>query len=106
MKFWREFIGGNNDVVHSPTVVVAFIAVVLATPVVLLASATVVFHVFVLKKGLDAPTVNLLLGMLGAATGGLGASLYSKSMGSCLPGLSKPPDAPALDALPKAKATP
>ena len=32
-----------------------------------------------MKKGLDGPTVNLLLGMLGAATGGLGASMFSKT---------------------------
>ena len=75
MNFWREFVSGSNQIVNS----MAVLAVVLAAPVVAIASASIIFHVFILKKGLDGPTVNLLLGMLGAATGGLGASMFSKT---------------------------
>lgn len=88
--FWREFVSGNNEVVHSPTVIIAGVGLILAAPVVALSSATVIYHVFLLRKGLDPATVNLLLGMLGAATGGLiGGSLYSKYM----PGGPLPPKA-------------
>ena len=75
MNFWREFVSGSNQIVNS----MAVLALVLAAPVVAIASAAIIFHVFILKKGLDGPTVNLLLGMLGAATGGLGVSMFSKT---------------------------
>jgi len=78
MGFWSEFVSQDSSVVHSPTVVTAFIMVVLATPIVTLACATVIFHVFMMRKGLDIPTVHLLLGLLGAATGGLGASFFAR----------------------------
>ena len=48
----------------------------------MLASACVIYHVFILHKGIDAAVSNLLLGMLGAATGGIGAmgvSMFSKT---------------------------
>ncbi len=90
MKFWREFLSGNNDLVNSPTVIITALGFVLAAPVMGLSYAAVYHHVWTLKKGLDGPTVNLLLGMLGAATGTLGASMFSKSLGPP-PGWKPPP---------------
>lgn len=82
MAFWQEFMKGDSDQVHTPYAAMA-IAFLLAAPIVALSSAAVVYHVFIKDKGLDAPTVNLLLGMLGAATGGVisaGATMFSKTM--------------------------
>jgi hypothetical protein len=80
--FWQNFMKGDSDQVHTPYAAMA-LAFLMATPIVLLSSACVIQHVFVMHKGLDAPTVNLLLGMLGAATGGVisaGATMFSKTM--------------------------
>jgi hypothetical protein len=74
--FWKDFVSGDNSVVHSPTVIMAFVGIVLATPIVLFSLDAAYFHIFTLKKGLDGPSVNLLLGLLGAATGGLGTTAY------------------------------
>ena len=71
---------------HTPYFLMAggmALAFILATPIIVLASLCVIQHVFIMKKGLDASTVNLLLGMLGAATGGIisaGATIFSKAM--------------------------
>jgi hypothetical protein len=73
--FWREFFSGDNSKVNT----MAVISIVLAAPVVLLSSAALIYHIFILKKGLDSPSVQLLIAMLTAATGGLGASLFSRS---------------------------
>ena len=75
-NFWREFLSGDNSVVHSPTVLMSFISLVLATPIVVFSLDALWFHIFSLRKGLDGPSVNLLLGLLGAATGGLGTTAY------------------------------
>jgi hypothetical protein len=79
--FWREFISGDNSIVHTPYAAMA-IAFILATPIVTLSCAAIIYHVFVLHKAIDGPIVNLLLGMLGAATGGVigaGASTFAKT---------------------------
>jgi hypothetical protein len=79
-SFWREFVKGDNSIVHTPYAAMA-IAFVLATPIITLSTAAIIYHVFLKGKGLDAPTVQLLLGMLGAATGGVvsaGVSMFSK----------------------------
>ena len=80
--FVKEFMRGDSDQVHTPYAAM-FLASLLALPIIVLACACVVQHVFIMKKGLDGPTVNLLLGMLGAATGGIitaGATMFSKTM--------------------------
>jgi hypothetical protein len=80
--FWAEFMKGDSDQVHTPYAAMA-IAFLLASPIIALSCACVIQHVFIMKKGLDGPTVNLLLGMLGAATGGIlgaGATMFSKTM--------------------------
>jgi len=95
MPFWKELWSGDNSKVNTAAV----IALILATPVIALSSAAVIYHVFLLKKGLDGPVVNLLLGMLGAATGGVGAmgvSMFSKTtmmsyMGSGIAQAEEPP---------------
>ena len=76
MGFWKEFAKQNSDIVHSPTILMAFISLVLATPIVVFSLNAAYFHIFTLRKGLDGPSVNLLLGLLGAATGGLGTTAY------------------------------
>ena len=87
--FWHHLWSGSNEIVNTPAV----LAVALATPVIVLSSATVIFHVFYLRKGLDGPSVQLLLGMLGAATGGIvamGASAFSKTAINCLTSVGAP----------------
>ena len=82
MGFWKKFMQGDSEQVHTPYAAM-LLAFIMATPVVLLSSSAVIYHVFIKDKGLDAPTVNLLLGMLGAATGGVisaGATMFSKTM--------------------------
>ena len=99
MSFWKEFVSGDNSVVHSPTVIMAFVGLILATPIVLFSLNAAYFHIFALRKGLDGPCVNLLLGLLGAATGGLGTTAYfSKTTmtnitSSGLPDAGAPPKA-------------
>jgi len=83
--FWKEFVSGNNSVVHSPTVIVAFISIILATPIVLLAITAFIYHAFYHHRGLDEVGVKLLLGLLAAATGGLGAGLMSRFAGGAPP---------------------
>ncbi len=76
MSFWKEFVSANSDVVHSPTILMAFISLILATPIVVFSLNALYYHIFTLQKGLDGPSVNLLLGLLGSATGGLGTTAY------------------------------
>jgi hypothetical protein len=79
--FWSAFLSQDNSMVHTPYAAM-LIAFALASPIICLSCGAVVFHVFIMGKGLDAPTVNLLLGMLGAATGGVisaGISMFSKT---------------------------
>ncbi len=76
--FWGHLWSGSNATVNSATV----LAVALVTLVTALASACIIFHVFILRKGIDGAVSNLLLGMLGAATGGIGAmgvSMFSQT---------------------------
>ena len=80
--FWQGFMSADSDRIYSPYAAMA-LAYFLAAPVMALSSACVIKHVFLMGKGLDAPTVNLLLGMLGSATGvvlGAGATVFSKTM--------------------------
>jgi len=83
--FWGHFWSGSNATVNTGAVLAAG-AIILATPVIILAGACVIHHVFVLNKGLDGPVSNLLVAMLGAATGtvfggagALGVSMFSKT---------------------------
>ena len=101
--FWRQFLSGDNNVVNSPTVIMAFVAIVLATPVVVFSLNALYYHIFILHKGLDDPSVRLLLGLLAAATGGLGTTAYfSKTAMTNITGMGNPgePGAPVAKAKP------
>ena len=100
--FWTEFFSGDNSKVNT----MAVVCIVLAAPVVVLASAALVYHIFMLHKGLDSPSVQLLIAMLTAATGGLGASMFSRSTLSVVSkyqeeNLPPPPTGPVGKAKPK-----
>jgi len=69
MGFWKEFVSGDNTRVNTPTV----IATILTIPVIILALAALVFHIFILGRGLDSQAVALILGLMGG--GGLGYGL-------------------------------
>lgn len=97
--FWREFWSADHSVVNTMTV----LAVMLASPIVLLASACVIYHVFILHKGIDGPVGSLLTYMIGAATGGVigqGVSMFSRTTMSQITSIGsnitpiKPPAAP------------
>ncbi|MHB8071521.1 MAG: hypothetical protein ACYDHF_06180 [Candidatus Cryosericum sp.] len=79
--WWREFWKWDPGTVNQATVLAAAFGVLLAAPVQGLCFAAVYQHVWILKKGLDGPTVNLLIAMLTAATGSLGLPMFSKSIG-------------------------
>jgi len=107
MGFWREFLSSNNDIVHSPTVLMAFFGLILATPIVAFSLEALYFHIFTLRKGLDGPSVNLLLGLLGAATGGLGTTAYySKTTMSQITSIGAPGEAGPGPPTGKAKPAP
>lgn len=53
MEFWQHFWSSDNSKVNSPTV----IASVLAAPIMVLAMAILIYHSFILKKGLDSNVV-------------------------------------------------
>jgi hypothetical protein len=102
MDFIKNISSSNNDTVNTPYVIGVFIVLALATPIVLLSMAVVVWHIFYHNKPLDSPTTQLLLGLLGAVTGGLASALLSKGswLGQVpkgmfptkmLPGLTKAP---------------
>lgn len=93
MAFWREFFSSSNEKVNSPTV----IASLLAVPIMLLAMAILIYHSFILGKGLDSNVVNLILGLLGGGGIGYGigrtAAQYSQgSPSGWRPPPAKPPD--------------
>jgi hypothetical protein len=101
-SFWAEFFSGNNAKINS----MAVISLLIAAPVVLLASAALIYHIFLLHKGLDSPSVQLLVAMLTAATGGLGASMFSRSTLSVVSryqeeNIPQPPSGPVGRAKPK-----
>jgi hypothetical protein len=74
-KFWRELFSGNNSIVST----MAFLAILLAAPVVFLSSIFLCFDVLWLGRGLGSHSVKLLIALLTAATGGLGVSMYAKT---------------------------
>ena len=101
MEFLKNLASADNDTVNTPYVIGVFIVLCLATPVAMLSMSVVVNHIFLNHQKLDSPTVQLLLGLLGAATGGIASALLSKgswsqmttritSMGGSMPGLNKP----------------
>lgn len=73
--WWKEFWSGSNAKVNSWTV----IGLAIAAPFAALSFAALVYHIFYLGKGLDSPAVQLLTVCLGASTGGMGASLFSRT---------------------------
>lgn len=74
-EFWREFFSGSNVRVNTWTVV----GIVIAAPFAGLAFVALIYHIFILGKGLDSPSVQLLIATLGVSGGGLGASLFSRT---------------------------
>lgn len=66
--FWDHFWRVDNSTVNNAAVLMV-VAIMLAAPVILLAMACVIHHVFVLNKAVDGSITNLLLGLLGAVTG-------------------------------------
>jgi hypothetical protein len=75
--FLKEFLSGDNSKVNS----MAVISMLLAAPIVTIAAAALLYHIFYLHKGLDSPSVQLLIALITAATGGLGASMFSRTLG-------------------------
>jgi hypothetical protein len=74
-KFWKEFFSGDNSKVNTMAVVSIF----LAAPIVTLSLVALVYHIFYLHKGLDSPSVQLLVALITASTGGLAGSMYARS---------------------------
>lgn len=100
--FWREFMKGDASQVHTPYAAMA-IAFLLATPIVVLSLAVVINHIFVHGRPLDGPTVQLLLGLLGAATGGVisaGATMFSKTTLTSITGMNLPGRGPGGECKP------
>ena len=79
MEFLKSLFSQDNSVIHTPYVIAAFVVIALATPIVFLSSIIVIYNVFYLHRPLDGPQTQLLLGLLGAATGGLATALFSKT---------------------------
>jgi hypothetical protein len=75
-QFWADFFSGDNSRVNT----MAVLAVALAAPFALLSLVALAYHIFLLKRGLDSPAVQLFSIMVGAATGGLGLSMFSRSL--------------------------
>ncbi len=88
--FWREFFSGDNSRVNT----MAVVAIFLAAPFALLSWAALLYHIFWLKKGLDSPAVQLFSVMVGAATGGLGLSMFSRTIMGGWGGQGQEPDGP------------
>ncbi len=89
MVFWREFFSSSNEKVNSPTV----IASVLAAPIMLLAMAILIYHSFILGKGLDSNVVTLILGLLGGGGIGYGIGHAAARFGQGPPPGWRPPPA-------------
>ncbi len=112
MGFWRDFCSADNSMVHSPYVIAAFVVILLATPIVLLSMAILIFNAFWLRHPLDSPMTQLLLGLLTAVTGTLASALFARTtstfmssstvsgLGLGLPEGSSAPPSPAKQAPP------
>ena len=74
-NWWHEFFSGDNSKVNT----MAVLSVILAAPIVLLASLALTYHIFYLHKGLDSSSVQLFVALITASTGGLGVSMYARS---------------------------
>lgn len=70
MEFFKELWKKDGSNVYTPYVYMC-IAFILATPIIGFSCAIIYQHIFVMKHALDAPTVQLLLGILGSVTGGI-----------------------------------
>ena len=74
-KWVEELFAGDNSKVNT----MAFLAVILAAPIVCVALVGLAYDIFWLHRGLTDISTRLIIAMLGVATGGLGASMYSKT---------------------------
>jgi hypothetical protein len=72
--FWRELISRDNSVVNT----MAIISLVISAPIIALSCAALIYDIWVLDYGLTDPSVKLLICLIGAATGGLSISQFSK----------------------------
>lgn len=108
--FWRViknfgagFVSQDNSKTNTPYAAM-FWAFLLATPIVCLACSIIITHFYIRGKPLDAPTVDLLKYLLGAATGivfGAGASVFSRTTLTNITGLGPGPIAKANPAPPE-----
>ena len=89
--FWAEFLSSSNETVNTSTVLVFLFSVFLSAPIVGFSLKALYFHIFTLRKGLDGPSVQLLIALLTAATGSLGGIMYSRTLGGLPPGWTPPP---------------
>ncbi len=76
--FMHHLLSADSSVVHSPYAFAVGI-LLLATPVATLSMGIILYTVFWRGRPLDGPMVQLLLGLLGAATGGFGVSMFSRT---------------------------
>jgi hypothetical protein len=72
--FWRELFSRSNKYVSTMAVISIFIS----APIVVLSCAALIYDIFWLGHGLKDPSVKLLIALIGASTGGLAASQFSK----------------------------
>lgn len=79
MGFWKNLVSSDNSLVHTPYVFATIIIIGLATPIVMLSIFVVIYNIFYFHKPLDDPTTRLLLGLLGAVTGGMASALFART---------------------------
>jgi len=83
MDFIKNFMSSDNSKVNSATVIVTLLAI----PTILLGLAVVIYHSFILGRGLDKDVVALLLGIIGGGGVGFGIGQAAAKYG----GRVKPP---------------
>ncbi len=93
LLWWKEFWKNDPTLVDSRPIWAAFFGILLATPTMGFCFAAAYHHIWTLKKGLDGPTVNLLIAMLAAGTSSVGIPMLNKSSGPP-PGWTPPPIKP------------
>lgn len=77
-SFLKNLLSASSSEVHSPYGF-ALLTMLLATPVVVIAMVILARNYLVMGRALDSPGVQLILGLLTAATGGFGVSMFSRS---------------------------
>lgn len=72
--FWKEFISRDNSIVDT----MAVISLIISAPIIILSCAALIYDIWILDYGLTDVSVKLLICLIGASTGGLAASRFSK----------------------------